>query len=507
MVRLGIVGWILFGLATAAVESDAEESGGGGPAASSTATMQVGAPAPAGAHGGTRFKPSLAWISPFVVLLLCIAVLPLMHGAGHWWHHNSNKLNVAFALSAVTLAYYVLRGEGVAHGEHVTPPGTDCVKAVLHHAVLDEYVPFMVLLFSLYTICGGIHLSGDMPATPATNTTFLGLGALLASFVGTTGASMLLIRPVLQTNRERQNVRHTVIFFIFLVSNIGGCLLPIGDPPLFLGYLRGVPFLWTFQLWKPWLTAVAALLVAYYAWDSRLFRKETPLDRLLDKTHREPMRVRGALNLLWLLGVVLAVALMVPGEKFLGRYFIVPNYLREICQLVFVGLAWMTTAEENRQRNDFNFSAIIEVAALFIGIFITMQVPIEILQASGEELSRVVNQPYMFFWMTGALSSFLDNAPTYAVFFEMADSMTTADGPGVLTLLDGSYVRESWLVAVSLGAVFMGANTYIGNGPNFMVKSIAEQSNVQMPSFFGYMLYSLGILIPLFLLLTFIFFR
>jgi Na+/H+ antiporter NhaD/arsenite permease-like protein len=331
---------------------------------------------------------------------------------------------------------------------------------------------------------------------------FLFTGAILASFVGTTGASMLLIRPLLQTNRERKHVKHTVIFFIFLVSNIGGCLLPTGDPPLFLGYLRHVPFFWTLNLWPEWLFCCAVLLAVYYVWDTRCYRRETPLQRMLDDTRIQPLRMEGVLNFAWLMAILAAVAVIRPGQPLLGL-FEVPPYLREGVMLAIVALAWVTSSARVRRENEFNFGAIIEVAVLFIGIFITMQAPIEILQIKGPELP--LTSPGRFFWATGGLSSFLDNAPTYVVFFSTADTLTHAPGPGVLSLLDGAYIREDLLKAISLGAVFMGANTYIGNGPNFMVKSIAESSGVRMPSFFGYMAYSVAILIPLFVAVMYIF--
>lgn len=453
-----------------------------------------------GKHGtDAHFAPPLVAVAPFVILLLCIAILPLIHSIEHWWHHNRNKFIVAAALAVVTLAYYLLRGAGF-HAE----PGLPSVKMVLQHAVLDEYIPFIILLFCLYTISGGIQLRGDLRARPATNTAFLALGAVLASFIGTTGASMLLIRPVLQINHERKHVCHTVIFFIFLVSNIGGTLLPIGDPPLFLGYLFGVPFLWTLNLWWPWLFAVSLLLAVYWIWDILAYRHETVEDQRLDATHIEPLRLRGSLNFLWLLCVVLAVALIVPDKALFGTSFVVPDFLREGVMLAFVGLAWITTSPRIRRENNFDFFAITEVAVLFIGIFITMQAPIEILNAKGPELH--LTKPWQFFWATGGLSSFLDNAPTYVVYFKTAGTLAP-EGMAMMGNVDTllNTIPIPLLFAVSLGAVFMGANTYIGNGPNFMVKSIAEQSGVKMPSFFGYMLYSIGILIPLFLLITVIF--
>jgi len=493
-----------------AAPSVAVEHPAGSDAHSTTAPEAGHGDAHGDGHAGAHEPPSYLAAAPFVILLLCIAILPLIPSVAHWWHHNSNKLIISGVLGAIALIYYLLRGTGFGHAPDVAAPGFQTVLKVLDHAVLAEYIPFIILLFSLYSICGGIILRGDLKAKPSTNTAFLAAGTLLASFVGTTGASMLFIRPLLQTNKERRYVVHTVVFFIFLVSNIGGSLLPVGDPPLFLGYLRGVPFLWTFGLWPEWLFCSAVLLTLYYLVDRYYYGKEPPLEHMLDETQVQPLQLNGALNFVWLLGVVLAVALIVPGKNFPGTNYIIPeqtthpgHYIREIVMLIMVGLAWVTSSPQVRRDNDFNFGAIFEVAALFIGIFITMQVPIEILQIKGPNLG--LDTPAKFFWATGSLSSFLDNAPTYVVFFSTANAMTHAAGPGILQLVDGNFIRTDLLVAISLGAVFMGANTYIGNGPNFMVKSIAEASGVRMPSFFGYMLWSVGILIPLFILVTFVF--
>ncbi len=446
--------------------------------------------------------PGLIWITPFVVLLLAIALLPLIPATNHWWEHNRNKLLVAVGLGLVTLAYYGLRGFGVKHADHVAEPGIETVLDVLNHAVLGDYVPFIVLLFSLYTISGCISVRGDIEATPLVNTILLALGTLLASFIGTTGASRLLIRPLLEINSERRHVRHTVLFFIFLVSNIGGSLLPLGDPPLFLGYLRGVPFLWTASLWPQWLLCSGVLLLVYHVWDQFAHAREPPEALELDRTVYRPIRVRGALNFVWLAGVVAAVALLVPGREVPGTDFTVPPYLREGVLLALTGLAWLTTPGQVRAANNFNFVAIGEVAALFLGIFVAMQVPVEILQARGRDLG--LTEPWHFFWATGTLSSFLDNAPTYVVYFEAAATLPVGD-MAAIPLAGGRVIAEPLLTAVSLGAVFMGANTYIGNGPNFMVKSIAEQAGVRMPSFFGYMAYSGLILLPLFALVTVVF--
>lgn len=451
-------------------------------------------------HGaGQSVNSLLLWSLPFALLLLSIAVLPLIHATEHWWEHNRSKLIVSGSLALLVCGYYLFRGTGF-HAE----AGMASVLSLLHHSVVGDYIPFMVLLFSLYTISGGIRLTGDVPAHTGTNTLILFIGAMLASFIGTTGASMVLIRPLLQINSERKYVKHTVIFFIFLVSNVGGSLLPVGDPPLFLGYLKGVPFLWTLQLWPIWLTCVGILLAAYWALDSYFHKKEDQAAIQLDETRIEPLRLQGKVNLLLLLGVVVAVGILVPGKALPGTNWIIPNYLREFVQLGLVGLSMVLTQKQVRTDNQFNFTAIGEVACLFIGIFITMQVPIELLGIKGPSLG--LTQPAHFFWAAGSLSSFLDNAPTYVVFFETAKTLPAA-GMEMLALPGGIQIAVPLLKAIALGSVFMGANTYIGNGPNFLVKSIAEGRGVKMPSFFGYMAWSGAILIPTFIVITLIFFR
>ena len=443
--------------------------------------------------------PNVLWSTPFVLLLLAIALLPLVPVAHHWWERNSIKLLVGLALSAVVLAHYASRG----YGAHGAAPGVATVVAVFDHAILRDFVPFLVMLLGLYVIAGGLQIKGDLHASPAVNTAILGVGAVLASLIGTTGASMVLIRPLLQSNRDREHVRHTVVFFIFLVSNIGGCLLPLGDPPLFLGYLNGVPFGWTLSLIKPWLFCVGVLLSVYFVWDILAYRRETQLDLSANVRHLSPLRLHGTINLLWLLGVVLAVALIVPGRPLPGTDIVVRDLVREGVLLGLTGLSLATTPRGLRRDTEFSHAAIVEVGCLFFGIFLTMQVPIEILQARGAELQ--LTTPSHFFWATGLLSGFLDNAPTYIVFFETARSLPVAGHSGLLELIGGA-IRPDLLAAISLGAVFMGANTYIGNAPNMMVKLIAEQRRVKMPSFFGYMLYSGAVLLPLFALTSLLFF-
>ncbi|MFA6133082.1 MAG: sodium:proton antiporter [Phycisphaerae bacterium] len=444
---------------------------------------------------------------PFVLMLLCIAIIPLIPACARFWHHNRNKLIIALGLSVPVMLYYLLLHPSIVpvSGGATIASGWPVLLHVLSDAVIEEYLPFILLLLSLYTISGGIHLSGDLPAHPRTNTLILAIGAVLASLVGTTGAAMLLIRPLLVTNSERMNVRHTVVFFIFIVCNVGGCLLPIGDPPLFLGYLRGVPFLWTLCLAGPWALCTGILLVIYFIWDTIAFRREKPEDREVEEIVSAPLRIRGKTNFLYLLGVVLAAALLIPGQPFvLYSDFVVPKYLRAAVMLLLTGLSMLTTAPDIRKANHFSFGAMGEVAALFIGIFITMLAPVEMLRVHGPKLH--LTEPWQVFWASGMLSSFLDNAPTYVVFFEAADSLTHNPGPGILTLLGGQFIRADLLVAISLGAVFMGANTYIGNGPNLMVKAIAEERGISMPSFFGYMLYSLGVLMPVFVLMSLVMF-
>lgn len=452
------------------------------------------------------FSPPAWTVAPFAALLLAIAILPLAPRAAKFWHRNRNKLLISVAMSVPVLLFYGLVHPGKAlageSGAALTR-GLGLVAHVLHESMLGEYLPFILLLFALYTISGGIAVRGDLRAHPLTNTAFLAIGAVLANLIGTTGAAMLLIRPLLQTNRERKHVRHTVIFFIFLVCNVGGCLLPIGDPPLFLGYLKGVPFLWTTGLWKQWAFASAILLAIYYIWDRLAYRHEAPQDIRRDESEVRPLTIAGKVNLLYLAGVVLVVGLFVPSQRLPWTSWPVPHGLREAAMLLLAAASWLTTPKAIRHENHFTFTAIGEVAALFLGIFITMQAPIEALQVNGRSLGLA--EPWQFFWATGGLSGFLDNAPTYMVFFETADSLTHQAGPGVLKLVTGQFIREDLLAAISLGAVFMGAMTYIGNGPNFMVKAIAEQRGVKMPGFLGYMLYSVLILIPVFLLVQWVF--
>ncbi len=429
-------------------------------------------------------------IFPFLAILGAIAVLPLLNSTRHWWESNLNRFFVAMLCSVATICYMILTSGG------------DSIGPMLNHAIMADFIPFIILLFSLYVISGGIYLSGDLAASPKVNTCFLAIGAAIASFIGTTGASMLLIRPLLKTNSQRKYKIHTVVVFIFLVSNIGGTLLPIGDPPLFLGYLRGVPFMWTLSLWPMWATACGILLLVYFVWDSLLYKKETPQDHKRDETQLQPLRLQGGINFLWIAGIVATAALVDSKKTLIGTDWTPFPYCRELIMLFFVVLSLQTTSKVIHKANHFTYAAILEVAALFSGIFIAMQVPLAILEASGKAITQTMNQPWQFFWSTGSLSSFLDNAPTYVVFFKLSQSLPDGE---MLPVNNGS-VPVLLLIAISLGSVFMGAMTYIGNGPNFMVKAIAEQENVEMPSFFGYMFkYSIPVLIPIFILITILF--
>lgn len=407
-------------------------------------------------------------MSFFATFLLCIAVLPLTVEA--WWGKNRNKSVIAIVLSIPVLILFAYYGE---------------FEPILHE--VEEYFAFIVLLGSLFVVSGGIYLSGDLLATPRTNTTFLIVGGIIANVFGTTGAAMLLIRPMLRTNQERNRTRHIPIFFIFIVANVGGCLLPIGDPPLFMGFLRGVPFFWTLTLMPHWLFMMVALLTIFYFLDSYQWNRESPEAKRLDVEMFEPIALHGKINLLYISGILFSVIFL-------------PMPYREGCMILMAILSLLFTKKEIREKNDFNYAPIIEVAVLFAGIFITMVPALLILEARGGELG--VREPWHFFWVTGILSSFLDNTPTYLTYFSMAQGLTVAEGlPNEIVGMPLNI-----LTAISVGAVFMGANTYIGNGPNFMVKAICEQRGVRMPSFFGYMLWSVGILFPLFVLVTLIFF-
>ena len=402
-------------------------------------------------------------IVPFVGLLLSIALLPLR--APRFWEDHKNKGLVAFLWSLPIAVHFLF------HAPH---------ELVLS---MRDYTSFLLLLTALFIISGGIVLKGDLKATPEVNTMFLLVGAVLANFIGTTGASMLLIRPLLQTNSERKHTGHIPIFFIFLVANIGGSLTPLGDPPLFMGLVKGVPFFWTLRLFPMWAVMAGGVLLMFYLYDSYQYRKEECRDLIRDRRRVVPLHMTGTINFLWVAGVIAAVFLPFPR--------------REGLLILMAILSVLTTKRQCRTDNKFTYNPILEVAILFAGIFVTMIPALLILNARGAELG--ISKPWHFFWATGTLSSFLDNTPTYLAFFSMAQGLGLNGGiMGIPPIL---------LKAVSVGAVFMGANSYIGNGPNFMIKVIAEEYRLKMPSFFGYMAYSFAILVPLYIVITLLFFK
>lgn len=437
-------------------------------------------------HAALGASLPLWTVLPFVAILLCIAVLPLL--TPHWWEHNSNRAIVAFALAMPVAAYLYF-----VHG-------SDGVHAIEHSAL--EYIAFICLLGSLYVITGGIFIQGSLAGTPIVNTILMGIGALIASFVGTTGASVLLIRPLLRANAPRERRAHIVVFFIFIVSNCGGLLTPLGDPPLFLGFLRGVPFNWTFNLWGQWLLVNGALLAIFNIYDQIVLNKEErerPGSQLEEVEHHEPLRFVGGHNFAFLLAVVAII--YASGTEYTKSW---GPLWAPLAMLGTAVVSYVMTPRLIRDKNRFTFAPIVEVAILFAGIFITMIPAMKMLEANGAALG--VQEPWQFFWATGILSSFLDNAPTYLVFTTTAAAVMDVDSNQLSTLLHAAG-GEAVLAAISCGAVFMGANTYIGNGPNFMVKAIAEENGVKMPSFFGYMLYSGAILVPIFVVVTLVFFR
>ncbi|MEI9427067.1 sodium:proton antiporter [Mesorhizobium sp. Cs1299R1N3] len=447
-------------------------------------------------HGLPGATMSLWWALPFAGLLLSIATGPLLFH--HVWEHHYGKITALWAaLVIVPLA--------VAFG---APAATEAVL----HALLTEYMSFIVLLFALYTISGGILLAGNIHGTPLVNAGLLIVGALLASVIGTTGASMILIRPILRANDNRPFNAHVVIFFIFLVSNIGGSLTPLGDPPLFVGFLRGVDFFWTTtNLYRETLFVGVVVLAAFLAIDLTLHRREAGAPKIKDPTPDTKVRLRGLANLPLLAGVIGAILLSAawkPGVSFLvfGVSLELQNLIRDAIILVLALLSLPLSYKSHREANGFNWGPIAEVAKLFAGIF-TCIVPVVAILRAGHDgalapLVALVTSAQgapndlAYFWLTGALSSFLDNAPTYLVFFELAGG----DPQHLMTEF------ASTLAAISAGAVFMGANTYIGNAPNFMVYAIARHRGVKMPGFFGYMLWSGLVLIPTFLIAGFLFF-
>jgi Na+/H+ antiporter NhaD/arsenite permease-like protein len=425
-------------------------------------------------------------------MLLAIAVTPLV--ASHFWESNRNKAVVA-ALFALPTAVGLVVGLGDRG-----------VQELLHKG--HEYVAFMALLGSLFVVTGGICVRGSLAGTPLVNTALLGLGAFLASWIGTTGASVLLIRPLLRANVERGRKVHLVVFFIFVVSNCGGLLTPLGDPPLFLGFLTGVPFGWTLSLWPQWLFVNGALLAVFNVWDQAMLardQRETPSEPLLEEMiEHEPLRIEGARNFAFLGAIIAVIYGSGSGIGTGGAPW--PAGVQETAMLAIAVAAYATTPASLRKANGFGFGPIIEVAVVFAGIFVTMAPALLLLNANAASLP--VNAPWQMFWATGTLSAFLDNAPTYLTFAAVAcgKAGVALEGRYLADFLATGPGAAAVLAAISCGAVFMGAGSYIGNGPNFMVKAIAEENRVRMPGFFGYMAYSVVILVPILAAATWLFF-
>ena len=444
---------------------------------------------------------NLAFCIPFAGLLLCIAVLPLVKA--EWWEAHQPHAIVLWSLLFV-LPFAFVYGPGQAF------------EKVLE-CIVDDYLTFIILLFGLFCVSGNITLEGDLAGSPRINVGLLLIGTMLSSWIGTTGASMLMVRPIIKMNAWRKRRSHIMVFFIFLISNIGGCLTPIGDPPLLMGFMRGVPFFWSLHLFPVLLFNVVILLTIFYFLDRRAYRKDIAegLKPDISKPGTE-VHILGLHNLIFLAMIVAAVILSgtlpgmaafqdaegaVRGIHLFGEVTLTyPALIEVVIILVAAFLSFKTTSVEIRRKNHFTWGAIQEVAVLFVGIFITMQPALMILKANGASLG--LNKPFEMFWATGCLSSFLDNTPTYLVFLTTAGALGFTEGmPTIL-----GTVPVAMLEAISCGAVFMGANTYIGNAPNFMVKSISDENGIRMPSFFGYLLWSITFLIPVFLLDMLVFF-
>lgn len=511
----------------------------------------------AGVHGGEDLGKILPlWsIIPFVGILLSIALFPLL--APHFWHYHFPKVSAfwAFAFALPFLAAYSDKpwfaivalilpvGPFIMVFSNKLKPShlwgrlfalfvaTFVCMFILHgvggsawyeilHIYIIDYIPFIILLWALYTVAGGMMVTGTLRGSPMVNTIMLLLGTVMASWVGTTGAAMLLIRPLLRANKWRRNKVHVIVFFIFLVANIGGSLTPLGDPPLFLGFLHGVSFFWTFNLFPHMLLLSIALLIVFYIFDTIQYRKEESPPE--EEGIPEPIRVRGLYNIIFLVGIVGSVlmsGILDMGDvTILGVHQKIQGLLRDALLITMGVMSLAVTPNVLRKKNEFTWAPIQEVAYLFAGIFMTIIPALAILRAGSDGalafLADSVNSPWQYFWATGLLSSFLDNAPTYLTFFSSAQGKLY---PGVPEISAVQYlmgnVQEGvtngfqYLAAISAGAVFMGANTYIGNAPNFMVKSIAEEAGIPMPSFFGYMFkYSIPILVPLFIVVTLVFF-
>jgi Na+/H+ antiporter NhaD/arsenite permease-like protein len=475
------------------------------PAVQGTAS-DTGAMEPTG-HGGPEIGKILpAWtVVPFAGILLSIALCPLL--TPRFWHHHYGKVSAFWALVFAVPFVYVFHHEAVVE---------------ILRVYIREYIPFIVVLWALFTTAGGIVVTGSLQGTPAVNTVLLLIGTVLASWVGTTGASMVMIRPVLRANKHRVRKAHVICFFIFLVANIGGGLTPLGDPPLFLGFLHQVPFFWvTGAIFPHVLLSSCVLLALFYAVDTFFYRKEEKRHALPEAAPGESaLRIEGLYNLLFLAGVMGLVLMSAYWKAsafdILGIEVPYQNLARDVGNLAMGGLSLAVTPSRLRKANEFGWAPILEVAKLFACIFMCIIPAVAILQAGKEgalaPLLAYITGPGHYFWASGTLSSFLDNAPTYLTFFNMALGqlgMTESMVPLACAMgaLSANPEFVGLLKGVSAGSVFMGANTYIGNAPNFMVKSIAEEAGVRMPSFFGYMFkYSIPILIPIFILVTLLLF-
>ena len=454
-------------------------------------------------HAGNLGEELPLWsIIPFIGILLSIALGPLLFP--HFWHKHFPKISAMWAIAFAVPFLFAYHGEAFLE---------------IMHIYLLDYIPFIILLWGLFTVSGGILIKGSLKGTPQVNFLIILIGTLLASWIGTTGAAMVMIRPLLRANEKRKYKVHLVVFFIFLVANVGGSLTPLGDPPLFLGFLHGVSFFWTFNLLPEMLTVSAILLVLLYVFELYYYKKENQAE-LVDNEEKVPLKVEGLFNLIFLGGIILGVLFSGIAHlghiNVLGVHMQIQNIIRDLWIIGMGLLSLKLTSKVIREGNDFNWFPILEVAYLFAGIFMTIIPALAILKA-GEHgalafVVSAVEKEIHYFWVTGGLSSFLDNAPTYLTFFNSAlgklglteDQIRAAFVAGDISQKYPEFIN--YLTAISLGAVFMGANTYIGNAPNFMVKAIAEESGIEMPSFFGYMIkYSIPILIPIFIIVSFIF--
>ncbi len=440
---------------------------------------------------------------PFAGILLSIAIFPLV--APEFWHHHFGKVSAFWGLSFFIPFFIFFRHEAI----HET----------LHIIFLD-YIPFIILLWALYTVSGGILVKGTLKGTPPVNLLIILIGTFLSSWIGTTGSAMLLIRPIIRANKHRKHKTHIIVFFIFLVANIGGSLTPLGDPPLFLGFLHGVPFFWTFNLIKEMGFVSIILLLLFFIIDTYYYKKESEESLTnMDSVEKEPLKIVGLHNIIFLLGIIGGVLLSGfwhPGKvNILSVHVEIENIVRNVILVIMGLLSLWTTKKSIREENEFTWFPIKEVAILFAGIFVTIIPAIAILKAGDKGslawLMKTVKDPEHYFWATGILSSFLDNAPTYLTFLNSAlGQLIYSHTPGITEVQAIHNMianHPQYLVAISIGAVFMGANTYIGNAPNFMVKSIAEEYKIEMPSFFGYMIkYSIPILVSTFIIVTIVFF-